>query len=147
MIRKLLFAATLVVGGLSIGACFTGRAQTAPAEVKPAVDKAPGFVHCVIFHVKKDAPAGEAYALIADAHEMLRPISSVRELRAGKPAVKEKPDKARTDYQVGLLVLFDDVEGLNTYLNHPRHLKSVETHGKYIDMERLGVYDFVDQKK
>jgi Stress responsive A/B Barrel Domain len=147
MTRKTLFAAAFVLGGLAIGACFTGRAQTAPAEVKPAVDKAPAFVHCVIFHVRKDAPAGEADALIADAHEMLRPIPSVRELRAGKPAMKEKPDKAKTDYQVGLLVLFDDMDGLNTYINHPRHLKYVEKHGKYFDMERLAVYDFVDHKK
>ena len=147
MFRKILFTAALAFGGLGIGAGFSGPARTAVNPEKVTVDKAPPFVHCVIFHLKKDAPADESEVLIADAHEMLRTIPSVRDLRAGKPAVKEKPDIAKTDYQVGLLVLFDDVEGLNTYLNHPKHLKYVEKHGKCLDMEKLRVYDFVDHKK
>ncbi|HMC87975.1 MAG TPA: Dabb family protein [Gemmataceae bacterium] len=145
MIRKTVLAAALL--GLGAGAGLPDPARPALNPENPAVGKTAPFVHCVIFHLKKDAPAGEADQLIADAHELLRPIPSVRDLRAGKPAVKEKPDNAKTDYQVGLLVLFDDVEGLNTYLNHPRHLQYVERHGKHIDMTKLGVYDFVDQKK
>jgi len=144
MIRKTVLAAVLL--GLS-GAGLPDPAGPAVNPENPAVGKAAPFVHCVIFHLKKEAPAGEADLLIADAHELLRPIPSVRDLRVGRPAVKDKPDKARTDYQVGLLVLFDDAEGLNTYLNHPRHLQYVEKHGKHIDMTKLGVYDFVDQKK
>ena len=147
MIRRVLLTAALIGGGVGVGAGFSGPAGNAAGPENPAVGKAAPFVHCVIFHLKKDAPASEADLLIADAHDLLRPIPSVRDLRAGKPAVKEKPDNAKTDYQVGLLVLFDDVDGLNMYLNHPRHLQYVEKHGKHIDMARLGVYDFVDQKK
>ena len=147
MIRKVLWATALAVAGLCVAAGFSVRGGAAAEPEKPAAGKTALFVHCVIFHLKKDAPADEGDLLIADAHDMLTAIPSVRDLRVGKPAVKEKPDKAKTDYQVGLVVLFDDVEGLNIYLNHPRHLKYVEKHGKYIDMEKLGVYDFLDQKK
>ena len=73
MFRKILLAAVMMIGALGIGAEFTGSARTAANPEKPAGDRAAPFVHCVIFHLKKDAPAGEADLLIADAHEMLRP--------------------------------------------------------------------------
>jgi hypothetical protein len=147
MSRKSVPVAALVIAAFAAGSSFTGTAGTAIGPENPVAEKGAPFVHCVIFHIKKDAPAGEAEALIADAHEMLSAIPSVRSLRAGKPAAKEKPDNARRDYQVGLLVLFNDLEGLSAYQIHPMHLKFVEKHGKYIEMEKLGVYDFVDQKK
>jgi hypothetical protein len=43
--------------------------------------------------------------------------------------------------------MFDDVEGLKTYLGHPMHDKFVERHLPKIDLEKLLVYDFVNQKK
>ncbi len=147
MIRKIRTVAALALAGLIVWAWFSSSARTAIKLEKPAADKAPPYVHAVIFHLKKDAPAGEAEALIADAHELLRPIPTVRDLRAGKPAGKAAPDFARKDYDVGLLVLFDDFEGLETYLKHPMHLKYVEKHTKYLDADKLFVYDFVDQKK
>ena len=52
---------------------------------------------------------------------------------------------AVTDFSVGLLVLFDDYDGLQTYLDHPLHTEYLEKHGKY--WEKVPVYDFVNQKK
>jgi hypothetical protein len=147
MLRKTLIGAALAVCGLVGWAGFTGLARTADQAEKPGASKSAPLVHAVIFHLKQDAPEGEADALIADAHDMLRSIPSVRDLKAGKPAQKPKPDRAKTDYQVGLLVLFDDLEGLDAYIKHPQHLKYVEKHGKFIDFEKIGVYDFIDQKK
>ncbi len=147
MIRKMRGLAALALGGLMVWAWFSSSGRTAIELVKPAADKPAPYVHTVIFHLKKDAPAGEAEALIADAHELLRPIPTVRDLRAGKPARKATPDFAGKDYDVGLLVLFDDFEGLETYLKHPMHLKYVEKHEKYLETDKLLVYDFVDQKK
>ena len=43
-----------------------GSARTGAPLDKLKIDKAPGFVHCVIFHIKKDAPGGEVDAMIAD---------------------------------------------------------------------------------
>jgi hypothetical protein len=122
----------------------------APPAVIPAeavADQEAPFVHTVIFHLKKDAPDGEAQALIADAHELLGKIPSVRGLRIGRPAETGTPDLAKKDFQVGLLVLFDDYAGLKTYLDHPLHLKYVDKHIQYVDTDKLLVYDFVNQKK
>jgi mRNA-degrading endonuclease YafQ of YafQ-DinJ toxin-antitoxin module len=77
---------------------------------------------------------------------MLAKIPSVRDLRIGRPAQKST-DAAKKDYQVGLLVLFDDYAGLQTYLDHPLHTKYVEKHLKHVDMDRLRIYDFVNQEK
>jgi hypothetical protein len=107
----------------------------------------PQYVHAVIFHVKKDAPKDEVDALIRDAHEMLRPIPSVRELRVGRPADTATPGFANKAYQVGLLILFDDAEGLLAYHHHPMHVKYVEKHLPHLEMEKLMVYDFAHQQK
>jgi hypothetical protein len=117
------------------------------SEDRTASAKAAPLVHAVIFYLHADAPSGEADAIITDCHEMLASIPTVRQLRAGKPAEKEKPDNARKDYQVGLLVLFDDVKGLETYIDHPQHRQFVAKHGKFIEREKLSVYDFLDTKK
>src|SRR5262249_46494264 len=113
-------------------------------DTKPAM-KAP-YVHTVFFTVKKDAPEGAADALIADAHELLEKIPSVREIRCGKPAEKSSPG-AQKSYSVGLVVLFDDYDGLKTYLDHELHLKYVERNLKNIDEKKLLVYDFFNPKK
>ena len=68
----------------------------------------------------------------------------MRELRVGRPAEKSTPNLAKKDFEVGLLVLFDDFDGLQTYLEHPLHLKYVDKHLNHVDVQ---VYDFVNQKK
>jgi len=45
-----------------------------------------------------------------------------------------------------LLVLVDDSDGLKAYLEDPKHLAFVKKHEKHFDMEKLQVFDFVDQK-
>jgi hypothetical protein len=107
--------------------------------------KMANYVHTVIFYLKKDAPRGEAGALIKDAHQMLTKIPTVRRLSAGRPAEKATPDVAITDFQVGLLVHFDDYKGLQTYLDHPLHTEYVQKHKKY--WEKVAVYDFINQTK
>jgi hypothetical protein len=103
------------------------------------------YVHSVVFYLKKDAPKGAVEGLIADAHSLLAKIESVRGLKVGRPAERATPDVAVTDYQVGLLVLFDDYEGLKRYLDHPKHKEYVDRHLKYV--EKVLVYDFVNQAK
>jgi hypothetical protein len=133
---------------LAAAVCLAVLAAPAPARAdeKAAAPTAP-YVHVVIFHLKKDAPAGTADALIADAFEILAKIPSVRGIQAGKPADKSTPNFSRKDYQVGLVVFFDNAEGLQTYLDHPLHLKYVEKHLKHVDEAKLTVYDFLNPKK
>ena len=80
----------------------------------------------------------------ADAHTLLTKIPSVRGLKIGRPAKKFTPNFAKNDYDVGLLVLFDDFAGLKTYLEHPLHLKYVAKHKDKFD--KVLVYDFNNQK-
>jgi len=80
--------------------------------------------------------------VIADTQKLLAKIPSVREIRAGKPAEKASA-RAAKDYQVGLLVLFDDVDGLHAYTDHPLHKEFVAYHEK--NFEKVVVYDFLAQ--
>lgn len=142
MKRNLFLAAALAVAWVM--AARHAEPPRAADEGKGA--KAP-YVHTVIFRLKADAPKDAADGLVRDAHEMLAKIPTVRELRCGRPAEKATPNIAKTDYQVGLVIFFDDADGLKTYLEHPLHLKYVEKHGASIDREHLAVYDFVDARK
>lgn len=137
-----MFAVVLSLGGLVVG-------SVAAADPDPAKEpsKKGGYVHVVVFKMKKDAPSGAVSAAIADCHKMLAHIPSVRRVRAGRPAEKGTPDLARKDYDFALLIMVDDEEGLKSYLEHPTHLSFVEKHGKFFDMSELKVFDFADQKK
>jgi hypothetical protein len=104
------------------------------------------FVHVVVFYAKADVPAEAADELIADCHEMLAKIPTVRTLRAGKPA-EPAAGRAKKDYMAALMILFDDAEGLAAYDRHPLHRQFVEKHRKDFDVQKLQVFDFLDGKK
>jgi len=132
----------LVVAGLILGSALINPMQGQVRRDRRVVvpRKSPPLVHTVIFYLKKDAPANEADGLIADSQKLLAKIPTVREIRAGKPADKATPIAAK-DYQVGLLVLFDDSDGLHTYADHPLHKEFVANHEKNFD--KVVIYDFL----
>ena len=134
--KRMLVLVAVLMGLVLMGVNFPAKAADDP--------KAP-YVHCVIFYLKKDAPKDEGKALVADAHELLAKIPSVRLLKIGPPAAKSTEKLAATDYQIGLMVLFDNYDGLKTYLDHDLHLKYVDKHMKHID--KVLVYDFENAKK
>jgi hypothetical protein len=120
--------------------------SSAGGKFKAAAGKADApYVHAVVFYLKKDAPKNADEQIIADCHKLLAKIPSVRRLSAGRPAAEATPNVAVTDYQVGLLVLFDDFAGLKTYLDHPLHTQFLERNGAHI--QRVHVYDFLNQAK
>jgi hypothetical protein len=143
MLRKLCLVSLLALAWLVAG---DRAAPPLRAADKPAAKDAP-YVHVVLFTMKKDAPAADVDLAIKDAHEMLEKIPTVRSLKIGRPAEKATPMFAKKDYQIGLVVLFDDYDGLQTYLDHAQHTQFVEKHSKNWDMEALRVFDFMDQKK
>jgi hypothetical protein len=145
MKRHLMIAAVLAVAALALGRHAAEWPQAAADEVKK--EAKPPYVHTVIFHVKKDAPEGAAEGLIRDAHDLLTKIPTVRELRCGRPADKATPEIAKKDYTVGLVIFFNDYDGLKTYLDHPSHVQYVKRHLKNIDQDKLIVYDFMNQEK
>ncbi|HBI43654.1 MAG TPA: hypothetical protein DDY78_12515 [Planctomycetales bacterium] len=143
MIRKLSFAAALVLAGLLTGAAVA----VDPVKAVAVADKiAAPYAHTVIFHLKKDSPADTVEKIIQGCHT-LEAIPTVRALKVGRPASADDstPKVALQDYDVGLVVLFADAAGLRTYLTHETHLKFVKDYGQYF--EKVEVYDFSDQKK
>jgi hypothetical protein len=117
---------------------------TARAQAGKATASAP-FVHSVVFYLKKDAPKDAAAKMIADSHTLLAKIPSVKGVWVGRPSKQSTPKVGLTDYQVGLLVLFDNADGLKIYLDHELHTEYVNRHLKHVD--RVMVYDFENQKQ
>ena len=146
MSHKTSLAAVLAVLTLTAAAL-----AAEPVKTTVAVDKAaaPATVHTVIFRMKKDAPADSVEKVVADCHAMLETIPTVRVLKVGRPlpADQATPKVAAMDYDVALVIFFDDAAGLKTYLEHEMHLAFVKKYGPYFDMEKLQVFDFGDQKK
>lgn len=127
------------------GGSTRGGEEKAEKERKPKVPVKPPYVHTVIFYLKKDAPRDEAKNIITDAHGLLARIPSVKGLWVGRPAEKDTPELAVTDYHVAWVLLFEDYEGLQEYLEHKLHHQFREKHAKHA--ERVLVYDVINQEK
>ncbi len=141
MTRTLLLGAALALFGIVAG--------LAPAQLPKAADKKihPPFAHVVVFRMKKDAPTDAVTKAIADCHNLLANIPAVRSVHAGRPAKEGTPDVPKMKYDFALLVLVEDARGLKAYLEYPMHLEFVKKHGEHFDMEKLQVFDFLNQSK
>jgi hypothetical protein len=102
-----------------------------------------GLVHVVVLTLKSGESDSEAQSLIDDTYSQLSKIKTVRGVWAGKPAAKGTPD-AKSDYTVALVFVFDDADGLKTYLNDSAHTKFADKHLK--KWEAPAVYDFEPKK-
>ncbi len=143
MMRTMLVVALTVFGLVALlGAVNAGQGDEGD---KKKVKVRPPYVHAVIFYLKKDAPKDTVEKAIADCHTLLAKIPTVRGVWAGRPAEKSTPKFAAKDYDFALLVLFDNYEGLQEYIDHKLHIEYVERHGKHFD--RVSVFDFANQKK
>lgn len=111
MNRNTLSAACLATAA----ACLTACSSTPYARPVAAIS------HVVFVNL---ADPGDADELLADARAMLAPIPSVTAYSAGKHL-----DTGRTtvlgDYDIGMILGFDDVDGLNAYVVHPDHVAFV----------------------
>ena len=72
---------------------------------------------------------------------------TVARVKAGRPSKDIAEKVVKTDYDVGLLVVVDDFEGIKAYLKDPLHDEFVKKHGKHFEMKKLQVFDFINQKK
>jgi hypothetical protein len=110
--------------------------QAEDKTVAEAKKSGAGYVHVVIFTMKKDAPANAVEDVIKDCHDMLGRISSVRSVKAGRPSKDVAEKVVKTDYDVGLLVIVDDYAGIKAYLEDPLHVAFVKKHGNPFVTER-----------
>ena len=103
----------LLLAGLPMSGCGT------PAPQHP-ID-AGGVSHIVLFTLAQPEDAEE---LEQDCARLLKPIESVRVYACGNHIDTGRPI-VRGDYDVGLLVSFEDEQGYQAYLNDPDHLALV----------------------
>ena len=97
-----------------------------------ALKKAP-FVHTIILKLKKDDDA-QVKKVYDEAGKTLAKIDSVRGIWIGKPAANGPPD-----YQIGVVVLLDDADALQKFLDDSLHKQFNDKMAK--DWERPVVYD------
>ncbi len=128
-----------------------GCATTGPTAHSAAVEQShesgsagsPRFVHCVFFTFKPGVTDEQVSEFIHDCH-LLRQIPAVRRLDAGRRDLRMARDVNVTDYQVGLVVYFDDKAGHDAYSVHPVHEQLLKKHQDR--WEKVRVYDFDAQR-
>ena len=103
-----------------------------------------GLIHVVILKLKEGSSDSEVQSVIDDTYSQLAKIKTVRGAWAGKPVSKGGTPDASTDYTVALVLVFDDADGLKTYLNDSAHTKFADKHLK--KWETPVVYDIEPKK-
>ena len=124
-------SSAMLVLGVAVAGCQAPYALSTSAP----------FVHVVLFKTKPNAPAGSMEELIRDLRDGLSPIPAVRGLWVGRPAPTKTPERNYVidDYDVGLMIVARDQQGLDEYLNDPRNQEFVKKHGATFDVR---VVDF-----
>ncbi|QDU27585.1 Stress responsive A/B Barrel Domain protein [Anatilimnocola aggregata] len=133
---------TMLCGLLTISARTMADEATSS---KPATKPIAGpFVHVALYTFKADAPMGTVAAFVAEAEKCFGEIESVRTFRIGKPATKATPREYMIDpknaYHVGIVLTFDNFDGMAEYGNDQRHNELKKKYAKYF--EKIVAYDF-----
>jgi Stress responsive A/B Barrel Domain len=82
------------------------------------------IVHVVLFSPRPDLSAGDRAALLGALESAAKNIPSIKRLKVGKRVKHSLPgyeQMMRDDYEFAVIIEFDDVEGLKSYLQHPAH--------------------------
>lgn len=99
------------------------------------------YVHAVFFSFKEGTPHAEREALVADSIEQLSKIPSVRKIDSGPRDLQADRDVNVTDFDIGLVVYFDDKAGYDLYEKHPIHEEYVQKHRT--NWAKVRVFDFI----
>lgn len=102
-------------------------------------DNAWMFIHQVCFWLKAGTSDAATGQLIADCRKYLGGVPTVRQMWAGPPAMTPR-EVVDNSYQVGLVVILDDVAGHEVYQTHPLHLEFIERNKAH--WEKVRIYDF-----
>jgi hypothetical protein len=94
--------------------------------------------HHVFFWLKNPGSIVDRDKLI-EGLKGLKKIKTIRLLHVGIPADTEKRPVVDNSFSVSELMIFDDIEGQNTYQEHPIHKKFVEECSPL--WEKVIVYD------
>ncbi|MHB9106164.1 MAG: Dabb family protein [Armatimonadota bacterium] len=95
------------------------------------------LVHSVYFWLKSELTP-EQLADFADGLRSLAAIETVKTIYVGKPVPSDRP-VVESSYTYGLVIGFDDQQGLDAYQVHPVHVAFVERFKPY--WMQIKVYD------
>ncbi len=104
----------------------------------------PRFVHAVFFTFKPDTPQSKVEELIGDGQSLLAKVPSVRAVQCGRRDERMTRDVNVQDWDVGLIVWFDDKQGHDLYQDHAVHQEYVGKHMEHL--AKVRVFDFVAQE-
>jgi hypothetical protein len=82
------------------------------------------IVHVVLFSPKPDLSAADRAALLDAVATASKNIPSIKRLRLGRRVKHSLPgyeQMMRDDYEFALMLEFEDLAGLKSYLQHPAH--------------------------
>jgi len=88
----------------------------------------PKYVHTVFFDFKPGTPAEQIDTMVDDSNTMLVKVPSVRKVECGRRDVNAARKVNDTEFDVGLVVYFDDKAGYDEYEVHPDHRRMVDKH-------------------
>lgn len=101
----------------------------------------PVLVHHVFFWLKNPGSVEDRNKLI-EGVKSLSKIETIRMIHVGVPASTEKRDVVDNSYSVSELMLFDDLQGQQTYQDHPLHQKFIKDCAHLWD--KVVVYDTIN---
>ncbi|NLX14839.1 MAG: Dabb family protein [Phycisphaerales bacterium] len=101
----------------------------------------PRYVHAVFFSFKEGTPPAEMEALASDSIEQLSKIPSVRKIASGPRDAQALREVNVADFDIGLVVYFDDKAGYDLYENHPIHEQYVQKYRS--SWAQVRVFDFI----
>lgn len=96
------------------------------------------ITHYVLFWLK-DGLSDEEVDNFANFFEELKSISSVKSLHYGRPVATTPRPPVDNSFTYNLMVLFDTMDELEDYENHPIHLEAIEKYSQY--WEKVVVHD------
>ena len=99
------------------------------------------YIHCVFFTLKPGTPSSAVDALIADGREYLAKVPTVRRLHTGRRDPNAVREVNVQDYEVGLVVHFDDRAGHDAYATHPLHMEYIERNKQH--WAKVRVFDYL----
>lgn len=99
------------------------------------------LAHHVFFWLKNPESTADRDKLIEGLRTLAK-IETIKKLHIGIPASVEKRDVVDSSYQVSELMLFDNVEGQNTYQVHPIHQKFIADYSHL--WAKVLVYDVME---
>lgn len=103
-----------------------GAAAIFPAALATTGEIAmPAIRHSVFFWLINPGSKADRDALIAGL-KTLAAVETVKGIQIGVPASTEKRDVVDNSFDVSEMLLFDNVEGQNSYQTHPVHLAFVK---------------------